>query len=90
MLHAIDEHLRKLKKDEGSVYYQSLNKWFGVDVESKFGTWIKWFSIGAAALLILFIGANLILRAKVKSRTKELYAKNEALLAEIENSVLRL
>ena len=85
MLHALDEHLRRLKKDKNSIYYQSLNKWFGIAAESKFGIWIKWIGIGTAILLSLFIGASLILNHQVKLRTKELYAKNEALQAEIEN-----
>lgn len=85
LLDALDRHLRRLKKNKNSIYYRSLNKWFGVNAKSEYGKWIKWFGIGAAALLILFIGANFILRAKVKSKTKELFTKNKALMAMIES-----
>lgn len=85
LLHALDEHLRSLKKDENSIYYQSLNRWFGIAADSKFGIWIKWIGIGASVLLTLFILASLVLSAQVKSRTKELHAKNKALLEEIES-----
>ncbi len=84
MLLTLDFHLRRLKKDEQSYYYQVLNKWFGVDTDSPYTFWIKWFGIGAAALLLLFVGASLILSSRVKVRTRELSAKTEALEGEIE------
>ena len=84
LLLTLDLHLRRLKKDEQSFYYQSLNKWFGVDTDWPYTVWIKWFGIGAGALLLLFLGANLVLRSQVKIRTRELSAKTEALEAEIE------
>ena len=84
LLLTLDLHLRRLKKDEQSFYYQSLNKWFGVDTDWPYTVWIKWFGIGAGALLLLFLGASLVLRSQVKIRTRELSAKTEALEAEIE------
>jgi len=85
LLHVLDNQLRQLKKDEQSVYYQSLNRWFGVNAKSEIGKWVKWFSIGAAALLALFFGVNVVLRSKIKARTRELSAQTEALTAEIEH-----
>ena len=83
ILLTLDQHLRQLKKNEQSYYYQALNKWFGVDTNSKYTIWIKWFGIGAGALLLLFFGASLVLRSQVKVRTRELSAKTEALEEEI-------
>ena len=83
ILLTLDQHLRQLKKNEQSYYYQALNKWFGVDTNSKYTVWIKWFGIGAGALLLLFFGASLVLRSQVKVRTRELSAKTEALEEEI-------
>ena len=85
LLHVLDNQLRQLKNDEQSVYYQSLNRWFGVQAKSEIGKWVKWFSIGAAALLALFFGVNVVLRSKIKASTKELSAQTEALTAEIEH-----
>jgi signal transduction histidine kinase/ActR/RegA family two-component response regulator len=85
LLHVLDNHLRQLKKDEQSIYYQSLNRWFGVNAKSEIGKWVKWFSIGAAALLALFFGVNVVLRSKIKARTRELSAQTKALTAEIEH-----
>ncbi len=84
VLLTLDLHLRRLKKDEQSYYYQALNKWFGVDTDSTYTFWIKWFGIGAGALLLLFLGASLVLRSQVKMRTRELFTKTEALQAEIQ------
>ena len=84
LLATLDVHLRRLKEDEQSFYYQALNKWFGVDADSRYTVWIKWFGIGAGVLLLLFFGASLVLRAQVKVRTRELILKTEALEAEID------
>jgi signal transduction histidine kinase/ActR/RegA family two-component response regulator len=84
VLYALDSHLRRLKNDENSVYYQSLNKWFGVDTQPLLGEWVVWAALGAAVLVIMFLGVSLFLRAQVKSRTRELWAKNAELVAEIE------
>jgi signal transduction histidine kinase len=85
MLYTLDLHLRRLKNDETSVYYQSLNKWFGVETRSTLGVWVVWGAVGAAALVVMFLAVSLVLRAQVKARTLELSAKNEALMAEIEH-----
>ncbi len=79
LLYTLDSYLRKLKNNQQSIYHESLAKWFGIGVKSKFGRWFKWIIGGFAALLTLFITANLILRTQVKSKTKELLIKNEEL-----------
>jgi signal transduction histidine kinase/CheY-like chemotaxis protein len=85
ILAAIDVHLRKLKNDELSVYHQSLNKWFGAESKPLFRKWMLWLLIGTAGLFALFFSISIVFRAQVKSRTRELFAKNEELRAEIEN-----
>ena len=81
---ALDRHLRKLKTDKGSVYYQSINKWIGVDTKPINITWLLGISGGALLLLLIVLFVNQVLRAKVRSRTRELDMKNQALLDEIE------
>jgi signal transduction histidine kinase/ActR/RegA family two-component response regulator len=85
ILYTLDLHLRNLKENEASIYYQALNKWFGVDTPTRLGKWVFWGAIGSVALVGLFLVVSLVLRAKVKSRTLELSAKNAALMAEIEH-----
>lgn len=85
LLFALDKRIRELKSDERSIYYEALNKWFGIAVESKLGRWFKWIVISFLSLLALFITSSLILRVQVKSKTKELLTKNEELMEEIKN-----
>jgi PAS domain S-box-containing protein len=81
---ALDRHLRKLKKDKGSMYYQSINKWIGVDTKPVNIGWLLGISGGTVLLLLIVLFLNQVLRAKVKKRTRELDMKNQALLEEIE------
>jgi PAS domain S-box-containing protein len=85
LLFALDKRTRELKSDERSIYYEAINKWFGIGVKSKLGRWFKWIIISFLSLLALFITSSLILRVQVKSKTKELLIKNEELLEEIKN-----
>ena len=81
---ALDRHLNKLKMDKGSVYYQSINKWIGVDTKPVNIAWLLGISGGAVLLLLIVLFVNQVLRAKVRNRTRELDMKNQALLDEIE------
>jgi signal transduction histidine kinase len=85
ILAAIDSHLRKLKTDELSIYHQSLNKWLGHESESLFGRWVLWLLMGTAGLFALFFAISVAFRMEIKSRTRELFTKNEELRAEIEH-----
>ncbi|MBW1895095.1 MAG: transporter substrate-binding domain-containing protein, partial [Deltaproteobacteria bacterium] len=85
LLYALDQHIRQLKNDDQSIYYQSINKWFGIGSKPLFSRWFKWIAAGTAALLSLSLGIILIFRTQVKSKTKELTEKTEALTTEIEH-----
>ncbi len=80
VLERIDYHLSQMKKDPNSVYYQSLDRWFGVK-EEIFPAWI--YSVVAVLLLTLvFVFAiNTYLGRKVAEKTKELREKEEFLRA---------
>ncbi len=84
LLDMLDSRLRDMKRNEGSFYYRSLDKWFGVNAKSPFGKWMLWILAGTAVLFSMFFIWSLILRAQVKSRTRELFYKNKALKGEIE------
>ena len=84
ILDALDHHLRELKMDKGSMYYQSINKWIGGDTKPVNIAWLLGISGGALLLLLIVLFLNQVLRAKVRKRTRELDMKNKALLEEIE------
>ncbi len=85
LLYALDRNIRELKSDEQSIYYEAINKWFGIGVKSRLGKWFKWIIISSLSLLSFFIIASLILRVQVKSKTKELLVINEELMEEIKS-----
>jgi len=85
ILDALDFHLHKLKRQKDSIYYQSINKWIGIDVKPVNRAWLLGISGGALLLFLIFLFLNLVLRTKVRTRTRELNIKNQALLEEIEN-----
>lgn len=85
LLHILDSHIRKLKDNHQSIYYESLANWFGIGEESNFENWFKWVISSFAVLLIMFFTVSLILRVQVKSKTNELLIKNKELNKEIKN-----
>ncbi len=72
LLYALDMQVRKLKNDEHSIYYQSINKWFGGRTKSVLPKWFKWIIACMVALLFFFLIISLLSRAQVKLKTKEL------------------
>jgi PAS domain S-box-containing protein len=84
LINTIDLHLRKLKGDKSSIYYQSLSKWVGVDTVQINPIWLIILSVGAICLILIFLVLNMILRKQVIKRTQELNAKNQHLIDEIE------
>ncbi len=73
LLSTIDRHIVKLKEIEGSVYYSSLEKWFGaVSTKRVVPAWIKWILFSALGIIILFFFGNLILRNRINIKTKDL------------------
>ena len=79
LLGAIDRHIAAWKQDPGSVYYRSLDRWFeGMIAEpallARVPEWVRWAVVVVTAVAVLGIGGNLLLRAQVRARTRELEA----------------
>jgi len=74
LIERIDYHMKQLKEDEDSIYYQSLEKWLAVKPEEKpvIAGWVKWALAGMGGLALLLGGGSFILRSQVRYRTKEL------------------
>jgi signal transduction histidine kinase/CheY-like chemotaxis protein len=85
LLFKLDKHVRELKSAQQPIYQKMIDRWFGVGVKSAFGGWFVWIAVGFLTLFAIIFVANLVLRVKVRSRTKELLVKNEALMKEIKN-----
>ncbi len=73
ILASIDHHLSLLRENKSSVYYKSLEKWFGqTNHPTLLPQWIKsTFLIGGALLIIIFI-ISLILKKRISIKTRDL------------------
>jgi PAS domain S-box-containing protein len=70
----VDYQIKRLRADEDSIYYLSLEKWLGVKPIEKAAipSWIIWLLAGIGGLALLLAGGSFILRSQVRARTKEL------------------
>ncbi len=79
----IDRNMKLLKQDHGSIYYKSLDRWFGQYEPFSFPDWLKW-TIGAlVGFSLLLAGMIIISRHQVRKKTTEVVLKNKELEAEI-------
>ncbi len=74
LIDKIDNQVKQLKEDGGSIYFQSLQKWFGAQPVEKSVVpgWSKWLLTSIGGLLFLLAAGSFILRFQVKRKTKEL------------------
>ncbi len=74
LISIIDSNIIQLKADGNSIYYQSLNTWFGTEPIEKpvIPNWLMWLLISIGIVTLIFGGGTLILRTQVRKRTKEL------------------
>ena len=76
ILAALDRHLAAMKADKRSMYYRSLGVWLEGVRTLVFPKWLNPFwVVGAVAFVgTVIVTANVILRRKVRQRTRELTA----------------
>ncbi len=79
LLNAIDKHLIQLKNDPESIYYQSLNKHLDYNSKEHRHVVLKWIFVITGLLLVIVLLNMLILRNRIRTRTKELISKNKEL-----------
>ena len=84
LLYQLDRHLKALKADEHSLYYQSFNRWLNLGAHSVLGIWLKWAALAGLVFLALSLFVMLIFSRQVKLKTRALFDKNKELTVEIE------
>ena len=72
IIDAIDQKLSLLKADKDSIYYDALHRWMSNSETKKFPVWLAWLALSLFSLTMLMIGATVLLRRQVASRTQEL------------------
>lgn len=83
VIKAIDAYLKTWKGDNNSLYYKSLNLWYGSQISQdvSFPDWIK-YTLAAVALLVAFLFSwTRLLRRQIIRRNRELYERKQAEVA---------
>jgi PAS domain S-box-containing protein len=83
LLQAIDHHLEDLRAKKDSIYYHSLEKWFGERSSAIIPAWIKPILLFVGGLLVLVISISIFLKRQVTVRTAELKKVNHRLTDQI-------
>jgi PAS domain S-box-containing protein len=88
IIEKIDQHLKDLKKNEGSIYYRSINRAMGQDnIPPVMPGWVPW-SIGILLFLLLFIvGVSFFLRWQVNKKTLDLRRINFQLKTDMKKRI---
>ncbi len=77
IIKALDGELRKLIKDDNSVYYHTQNRWLNRTVGGVNYTWLLWGLAGVGAVAGGFLILSFVLRRQVQKRTRQLVVKNK-------------
>lgn len=79
LLTAIDRHLNEWISDQGSVYYQVLNRYTTKQSLGIVPKWVWWAAGVIAGLLVIASGIILLLRWQVRLQTRHLLEANQKL-----------
>ena len=72
LVETLDQHLVKLREKEGSIYYQSLERWFGKASDGGVALWLKWAVVISVATGAILLVITLLLNFEVKRKSKAL------------------
>ena len=80
LIERVDYHVKELKEDTGSIYYQSLEKWLGVQPAERtvIPEWVRWALLGVIGVAFAFAVMSFFQRSQVRSKSKKLIAETAA------------
>lgn len=84
LLQQIDYYLKILRDDKNSIYYQSLEKWFGMRHSVKNPKWLTPVILVISTFLILILIVSLLLKKQVALKTVELNEVNQTLIEQVD------
>ncbi len=87
LISAIDIQLTAMKDDPGSVYHQTLRKWLGETSRFTMPGWIRTCILIAVATAVLLFTMTILLRHKVKARTRDLVNANLELSKQVKKTM---
>jgi hypothetical protein len=88
LLNAIDRHIASWKENPDSLYYRALDHWFEGAITrprppEQVPGWIIWAIVAMAGVAILALAFDLLLRAQVRARTRELQEAEESVRRQV-------
>lgn len=86
LINKFDKNLSALKNESNSAYYKILRKWLNRELGNYLPEYLKWIIVGFFAMLLIVSIFNIILRKKVRDKTKELQLRNSELRLAKENA----
>jgi PAS domain S-box-containing protein len=84
VLQALDYHISELRENKSSIYYQSLEKWFGKTETHPLPAWLKTTLALVITASILILVITIFLKKKVASKTAEIAHVNTQLKEQID------
>ncbi|MEO5335244.1 MAG: ATP-binding protein, partial [Magnetococcus sp. YQC-5] len=73
LLEILDHYLQALKRDKGSLYYQSMNRWFGMIEREVLPVWVIWMLGGSGVLLVVGVTGLYLLKRRVGTQSATLH-----------------
>jgi len=72
MISAVDRYLIKLRGSSNSIYFQSIDRWFGDKKTTSIPIWLKWLGVFTLLAIGILVVLNSFLNYRVKQKTKQL------------------
>lgn len=83
LIEALDAGLSRLKTEENSIYYRSIEKYFGGIEDKAIPSWVRWALVFISGAFIVIGLINILLKRQVKIQTEELLSQNKLLEQEV-------
>ena len=83
---AFDRHLPQLLQDKRSIYYQSLENWFGqspLNSSFRMPDWLRATLVISVGLFFLIVAVSMLLKRQVRTKTMELQRVNRQLSEQV-------
>lgn len=78
----VDSHLRELKKEKSSVFYQAKRRWLEPLPSVKIPAWIYWTILGGILVIALLFVLVVVFRKMVREKSEELLKQEETMIAQ--------
>lgn len=79
---AVDCNLKEFKKNHGSIFYESKEKWITPKILTEIPSWLLWTSMGGILVILMLVFFVVIFKKMVMKKSIELLQKEEIMLMQ--------